>query len=108
MSHSSPQVPYRYSIYGVRVSSDCPFDFAAAGDLDRPVADVEFVRGTDQDFQASAVLREPAEMEFVCRPMPDGSTYLRWAQLYEFSVAADGARVRCRALDQGDHGVLQN
>ena len=108
MSPCSSPARHRYSIYGVRVTSDCPFEFPTSGDANKPLADVEFVQGTERDFQPFAYLRESSETGFVCRQLADGSTYLRWAHLYEFSVAADGSRVVCRPLDGCDRAVLQN
>lgn len=112
MSASYSPSRYCYSVYGVRVTSDLPFEFPPAHPSSSPprgsvVADVEFVEGEDGDFAHVELSSEPDE-EFVCRPLPDGSTYLRWTHLYEFTVSADGSRVACRPLDGCDRSVLQN
>jgi hypothetical protein len=108
MSGLSSSRRHGYSIYGVRVSSDGPFEFPPARDAKPPLADVEFVEGTDRDFEPFPPLQESSEQGFTCRSAPDGSTYLRWLHLYEFSVAADGSRVACRPFEGCDRRVLQN
>jgi hypothetical protein len=107
MSLTSSPARYCYSIYGVRVTSDCPLEFPSADDTKEPIADVEFVEGTERDFQTFADLRETPDPAFLCRQLAGGSTYLRWPYLYEFSVAADGSRVACRPLDGCGRAVLQ-
>lgn len=107
MTQGSSQPPYHYSIYGVRVTSDGPFEFAIPGGPDTPLADVEFVDGTARDFEPFAKLRESPEPGFLCRSVAGGPTYLRWADMYEFSIAADGSRVTSRPLDGCDRAVLQ-
>ncbi len=116
MSASCSPARYCYSVYGVRVTSDLPFEFPAATPSSAdpgaardsgPLADVEFVQGDNRDFGSRAFACEP-ENGFSCEPLPDGSTYLRWWHLYEFSVSADGSRVACRPLDGCDRSVLQN
>jgi hypothetical protein len=44
----------------------------------------------------------------VFRELPDGLAYLRWPRLYEFSIAADGARVACRAVEGCDASVFRH
>ena len=105
----NPKGVYHYSVYGVRVTSDVPFEFPLARETDAPLADIEFVEGADADFPALAHVPDSGtEPWFVCRFSADGSTYLRWADLYEFSIQADGLSVACRPLARGDRGVLQN
>lgn len=99
---------HRYSMYGVRVTSERPFDFPHAREADQPLADVEFVEATDRDFEPFTACQESSEPGFICHRASDGSTYLRWRQLYEFSVTAAGSRVACRPLEGCDRSVLQN
>lgn len=110
MTAPSARTSYRYSVYGVRVTSDAPFDFPAAPEMDTPLADVELVECADGDFPASSagVPDSGADSWFVCRVSADGSTYLRWADLYEFHIGTRGTRVACRQLPRGHRGVLQN
>jgi len=98
---------YEYFLYGTRLTSDSPFRFPGASDSSEPLADVAFVEGTAQAFQRFVDLRTSAE-RFVCHTMPDGSTYLRWTDMFEFSVAHDGSCVIYRSLDGCDRDVLQN
>jgi hypothetical protein len=112
MNGSQSAARYSYSVYGVRVTSDMPFQFppenaSTSSSRSSAVATVEFVQGEDGDFNRLDALCAPDE-EFVCQPLADGSTYLRWTHLYEFSVSADGSRVACRPLDGCDRSVLQN
>jgi hypothetical protein len=108
MSQCASGSRYHYAIYGVRITSDRPFDFPATGEPNEPLAHVEFVDGSEQDFQPFDHLRHSPEPGFLSRSAADGTTYLRWAHMYEFSVAADGLRVACRPLDGCDRAVLQN
>ena len=112
MSHCLAPARYCYSVYGVRVTSDFPFEFPSDSEpspQSAPLAHVEFVEGTDRDFQAFEPLpAESDDMAVVCRPLPGGPTYLRWAHWYEFSVSANGSRVACRPLNGCDRSVLQN
>jgi hypothetical protein len=110
MSACSSPARFCYSVYGVRVTSDFPFEFPS-GDEERaqgaPLAHVEFVEGIDRDFQRFAPPSD-SDTSFICQPLPGGPTYLRWPHWYEFSVAADGSRVACRPLNGCDRSVLQN
>ena len=104
MSASAAPPRHSCSIYGVRVTSDMPFDFPGeAGADQRSLAEVELVEGDARDF--APFDRDGADD---CVRLPSGATYLRWPHLYEFSVSADGARVACRPLDGCDRSVLQN
>ena len=102
---------YRYSVYGVRVTSDFPFEFPADAEANAPsapLAHVEFVEGGDRDFQPFDPPPESDGARFICQPLDGGPTYLRWPHWYEFSVAASGSRVACRPLNGCDRTVLQN
>ena len=103
MNESSPRAEYHYSIYGVRVTSDCPFHFTTAGGADEALAHVRITHRAIFPSSESA-----SDAWFACRQLADGSTYLRWRDLYEFNVAADGSQIACRQLREGDVGVLQN
>jgi hypothetical protein len=105
--------PARYacSVYGVRVTSDFPFEFPSGGENEpgAPLAHVDFVEGVDRDFQPFAPRGLSGEdAGFFCQPLPGGPTYLRWPHWYEFSVSADGSRVACRPRNGCDRSVLQN
>jgi hypothetical protein len=110
MSGCASPTRYCYSVYGVRVTSDFPFEFPSDGEENGgsvPLAHVDFVEGTDRDFAPFAP-PDQSDTGFLCQPLPGGPTYLRWPHWYEFSVAADGSRVACRPLNGCDRTVLQN
>jgi hypothetical protein len=111
MSTCASPARYAYLVYGVRVTSDFPFEFPSGDDSERgaPLAHVEFVEGVDRDFQPFALPRaSDPDAGFFCQPLPGGPTYLRWPRWYEFSVSTDGSRVACRPLHGCDRSVLQN
>lgn len=109
MTACAPAARHAYSLYGVHVTSDVPLAFPASAGDSAPdaLAAVEFVEGTPRDF-APFLPHVESDDEDVCRRLPGGATYLRWARLYEFSVAADGSRVASRPLDGCDAAVFQN
>src|SRR4029077_2152455 len=49
----APPAVYCYSIYGVRVTSDLPFEFPDAGETDTPLAHVEFTECAEEHFPSS-------------------------------------------------------
>ena len=98
---------HSYSVYGVRIISDTPFDLPdaevqARTDHQAPIA---CVSACDADFAAAEMSTVDA---FGCRELPDGRLYLCWPGWYEFVVAADGSRVAHRPLDGCDRTVFQN
>ncbi len=98
---------HSYTVYGVRIVSDTPFDLPdaevqARTDHHAPIA---FVSECDDDFATAGV---PTVDAFGCGEMPDGRIYLCWPGWYEFIVAADGSRVAHRPLDGCDRTVFQN
>jgi hypothetical protein len=114
-----PAPAYWYSVYGVSVGSDVPFDFPAAGRPEPELAHVELIHtheGFNERFNethepAGAVREAPDAAEtrwYICRPMADGSVYLRWRNLYEFRIESKGARIWCRPLEGCGRDVLQN
>lgn len=94
---------HRYSVYGVSLSSDIPFDFpggAAAADAPH----VRFVRAEDQGAEPS----DADDRWFLCTDLGDGSVRLRWTGLYEFLVHPSGTCVEYRPLADGTPSILQN
>ncbi len=101
---------YFYSMYGVRVTSDVPFECPTDAQDDArpaPLGHVQFVEGGDREF-APFSPPDDAGTGVVCQPIPGGPTYLRWANWYEFSIGVDGSRVAWRAVDGCERSVLQN
>ena len=100
---------YQYSVYGVWVTSDVPFNFPTRGHPAHALAHVEFVHCAEENFlESTHSQNEVSDAWFTCRPLPDGSIYLRWAGLFEFRVDRTGSRVAYRPLDNCDGTVLQN
>lgn len=113
-----PKVPapaYWYSVYGVSVGSDVPFDFPAAGRPEPELAHVELFH-TNEPLDGQCEPGVPVREEsggvetpwFVCRAPGDGSVHLRWRDLYEFRIDTTGARIWCRPLEGSGREVLQN
>jgi len=99
---------HRYSVYGVGIRSDWPLALPAERDPASHLAEVEFVHGSDEDFADADSVRHSTAPGFVSHILPDRSTYLQWAGLYEFLVVPDGTRVACRPLGEENPIALQN
>ena len=101
-------IEHRYSVYGVSLSSDIPFDFPshAGASHDRP--HVRFASGRTDDFAAAPAEDASGNPWFVCQELADGSLYLRWSGLYEFLVDPSGTCVRHRSVAGAEPAVLQN
>lgn len=98
---------YAYGVYGVVVTSDRPFDLPPADMLANPLTEVQFHVGGDDAFaRVPAAARQPVPW-FGSMVLKDGSTYARWGELGEVSVAHDGSRVTHRPLPAGDAGVFE-
>lgn len=97
-----------YSVYGVDIRSAWPLAFPPPTDGPATGARVDFVGGSDADFSDIDARRTPNESWFESQCLPDGSTYFRWSNLYEFLIPVDGSRVVCRPLNGTDRLVLQN
>jgi hypothetical protein len=99
---------HQYSVYGVAIRSAWPLAFPLSSSRSSRVAEVDFVDATDEDFADIDAPPDRDQSWFQAQTFADGSTYVRWSDLYEFRIPADGARVACRPLTGGDRGVLQN
>lgn len=65
--------------------------------------DVELRAGTARRFGRARIsigCDDRAGMWFWCGRLPDGSTYLRWAGLFEFLVSRDARQILYRALER--------
>src|SRR5918995_5824807 len=97
---------HQYSVYGVSLSSDIPFDFPARSSVaDGP--HVRFAHGREE-FATAPDDESSSDPWFVCHQLPDGSLYLRWSGLYDFVIDPSGTCVKYRTLRDGDRAVLQN
>jgi hypothetical protein len=99
---------HRYSVYGVSLASDMPFDFPLETHPPAGAPSVRFERGGEDCFRDVGAVQPDAERWFSCSDLADGSLYFRWSGLYEFRADADGARVRYRAVGGTSADVLQN
>ena len=99
---------HAYSVYGVDIRSAWPLAFPPSTDGPATGVRVDFVAGGDADFSDIRAPRAPIDSWFESHFLPDGSTYFRWSDLYEFRIPADGSRVVCRPLNGTDPLVLQN
>jgi len=88
---------YKYSVYGLTVVSDFPLalpDEASEGSGSRCV---RLILVSPDDFLAAAQDRVSVEDGwFKHAVLDDGSVYIRWEDLCEFVIAADGQRVLCK------------
>ena len=95
-----PKAPRSYRVYGLSLKShlplSCPMGTGPA------LAEVELVDGPASLF-AKACREAPAKLDsrqwFHHRRLANGSDYLRWNDLFEFSVSADGRRIACLACN---------
>jgi hypothetical protein len=91
---------WAYHLYGVCVRSQWRLPYVECGEAGTPA--VELVEGPASLFEEAA--REAAEKphaaewyQHTC--LRDGSNYLRWSELFEFLVSADGCRITCGPLN---------
>jgi hypothetical protein len=95
-------------MYGLRITSWLPLpEVNAEGPV---VAEVEIREGSSAIF--SEAMREAAKRgvssKFSCDIfLPDGSTYSRWAELFDFLISGDGRIVYARPLGNTPTEVLQ-
>ena len=86
-----------YRLYGLAVGSRLELPCARVR-TSRP-ADISFASGDPRTFGTLRRRTPPAPREwFRDRRLPDGSIYLRWADLFEFVVSADGRDIRYHQL----------
>jgi hypothetical protein len=90
---------YKYDIYGLTVSSDFSLTLPteAPGDSSDVRVILELVRA--DNFPAAKQGLASADDEwFRYATLDDGSLYMRWENMFDFVITADGRRVRCRRL----------
>ena len=88
---------HRYGVYGIRVLSDALLDLPEYAD--DSLACVECVTGCPLSFTddlKGATFRSRPGAWYRYAFLPDGSSYVRWENVGEFLVAADGRRIVCR------------
>lgn len=90
-----------YSVYGVSLRSDWPLPYrraASAGCL----AKVTLRRGSDARFaKALGAARLPhTPGTWIDHRFSDGTTLLRWSNVFDFLIQPDGTTLLCRPLDR--------
>ena len=91
-----------YGVYGVTIRSDwrLPYPKASRGEH---LAEVTLRRGTAAQF-AKALGPQPLNCGSALRStlrLSDGSTYLRWTNVFDFLIPRDGKTLLCRPLREG-------
>jgi hypothetical protein len=92
---------YSYQVYGIAVRSHMRFPLEESGG--RLVPAVELRRGDPSQFEEllEGISLEPdPEYWYQLVTFPDGSFYIRWPDLFEFLVSADGRRITYNPLPQ--------
>ena len=85
---------HRYGVYGIRVLSDAPLDLPEYADDD--LGYVECVTARPASFADAlngATFRSRPDSWYRYAFLQDGSTYVRWDNVGEFLVSADGRRI---------------
>ncbi len=91
-----------YSLYGLSLRSEWALPFPTSAAQGPP--DTELLRGEVGDFiEASQAVRPSSQASdwFAQARLADGSVYLRWRELFEFLVSADGCQILGRPLRPG-------
>lgn len=90
---------HAYRLYGLCVRSQWVLPYFECGEADPPA--VELVEGPALLFEEAVreAAGQPSAAEwFQHTCLRDGSNYLRWSELFEFLVSADGCRIAGRPL----------
>ena len=93
-------------LYGIDIKTPWPVSGVPAGTAAQ--WDVEFVQGDPNTLAAAAthVPASQAQSWAQHAALPDGSTYRRWTDLFEFLVSADARHIQARTLKDGCDEVL--
>src|SRR5688572_8985888 len=94
-------VARRYLVYGLVLESSIPLSCPRAEAHSRP--DVYLRAGAARRFEnAGHILQLSSNPEqwFECRRLSDGTTYLRWAGLFEFLIAPDARTIEYHRLEK--------
>ena len=94
----------RYRVYGLVSEAAIPLSCPTASS-----ARADRTSGCDRASRASVRERAPRASSlprsrkwFECRRLPDGATYLRWYDLFEFLISSDGTHDRLSSPCEGD------
>ena len=91
----------KYSVYGVSLHSAWPLPYRRASGADC-LAKITLRRGSDARFaKALSAARLPQSPgTWIDHRLPDGTTLLRWTNVFDFLIQADGGTLLCRPLDR--------
>ena len=93
-------------VYGLAVNS--PWPIPGLGLLQAGSSDVEVFEGSPSAFAEVPPPTQPGPNDWFHRArLRDGSTYLRWADLFDFIVSPDGRRIACRPLARASQEAFQ-
>lgn len=95
--------PFAYRLYGVRIQSHWPLPCSGYGTSEPGLGEVELREEEALGFAPAAALasgNEESARWFLEAPLAGGDHYLKWSNLFEFLVSADGRRIACRALGE--------
>jgi hypothetical protein len=98
----------RYGVYGITVVSDTPL--ALPDYSDGALGQVEFVSAPASVFVTAmrgATFDARSDSWYRYAFLPDDSTYVRWDNVGEFLVAADGRRISCRRAEASSDESFQ-
>ena len=93
-------------LYGIDIRTPWPVSDVPARTAGQ--WDVEFVEGDPNTLAAAATHVPAAQAQSWAQhaALPDGSTYRRWTDLFEFLVSADARHIQARTLKDGCEEVL--
>ena len=85
----------RFQLYGLSIASE--FDFLLPEDSDDAPPAVTITRAPAEFFNAFLANASSASdhKSFRYEPLPDGSSYLSWNDLFEFFITSDGRSIVC-------------
>jgi len=99
---------YRYGVYGISLRSQVPFSLPGPEDSGFP--EIEIRIGSSSFFSKmlqGVPLRPDPAAWYQHAQLQDGSSYVRWGELFEFLVSADGRRITCSWLDAASKESFQ-
>lgn len=90
----------RYRVYGLVLECSIPLSCPRVSTRSRP--DVCLRAGADERFDHARSLQRPSKPEqwFECRRLNNGTTYLRWAGLFEFLISPDARTIEYHSLEK--------
>jgi len=96
-----------YRLFGLAIESPVPLSSRAMSSRTRP--DVRLCEASRLCFNTAHRILERSSKPlpwFECHRLPDETTYLRWAGLFEFLIAPDGRTIEYRRLAKATHESL--